>query len=61
MSKILEGWYNVGIKTAAEAEALLEKQGQKTKKVIYDEKTAKAEKARLAGFDFEFEDIFEKP
>ena len=61
MSKILEGWHNEGIKTAEEAEALLEKQGQKTKKVIYDEKNAKAEKARLAGFDFEFDDIFEKP
>ncbi|MBE6680924.1 MAG: DnaD domain protein [Ruminococcaceae bacterium] len=58
MSKILEGWYNEGIKTAQQAEELLEKQGQKLKKETADEK---AEKARKAGFDFEFEDIFEKP
>ena len=58
MSKILEGWHNEGIKTAQEAEALLEKQGQKLKKETADEK---AEKARKAGFDIDFEDIFEKP
>lgn len=58
MSKILEGWHNEGIKSAEEAEALLEKQGQKLKKETADEK---AEKARKAGFDIEFEDIFEKP
>lgn len=58
MSKILEGWHNEGIKTAEEAEALVEKQGQKLKKASADEK---AEKARKAGFDFDFEDIFEKP
>lgn len=58
MSKILEGWHNEGIKTAQEAEALLEKQGQKLKKDAADEK---AEKARKAGFDIDFEDIFEKP
>ena len=57
MSKILEGWHNDGIKTAEEAYALLEKQGQKLKKETADEK---AEKARKAGFDFDFEDIFEK-
>lgn len=58
MSKILEGWHNEGIKTAQEAEVLLEKQGQKLKKETADEK---AEKARKAGFDIDFEDIFEKP
>lgn len=58
MSKILEGWYNDGIKTAEQAQALLEKQGQKLKKDTADEK---AEKARKAGFDFDFDDIFEKP
>ena len=58
MSKILEGWHNEGIKTAEEALALLESQGQKLKKDAADEKE---EKARKAGFDFEFEDIFEKP
>ena len=58
MSKILEGWHNEGIKTAKEAEELLEKQGQKLKKETSDEK---AEKARKAGFDFDFDDIFEKP
>ena len=58
MSKILEGWYNDGVKTAEQAYALLEKQGQKSKKDSADDK---AEKARKAGFDFDFEDIFEKP
>lgn len=61
MSKILEGWHNDGIKTAQEAEALLEKQGQKIKKAAADEKAEKFEKAKKAGFDFDFEDIFEKP
>lgn len=58
MSKILEGWHDSGIKTAKEAEALLEAQGQKQKKDSVDEK---AEKARKAGFDIDFEDIYEKP
>ena len=58
MSKILEGWHNEGVGTAEEARALLEKQGQKIKKETADEK---AEKAKKAGFDFELEDIFEKP
>lgn len=58
MSKILEGWHNDGITTATEAEALLEKQGQKLKKESAEEK---AEKARMSGFDIDFEDIFEKP
>lgn len=58
MSKILEGWHNEGIKTAEQAESVLLKQGQKSKKETADEK---AEKARKAGFDFDFEDIFEKP
>ncbi len=58
MSKILETWHNDGIKTAEEASALLEKQGQKIKKETADEM---AEKARKAGFDIDLEDIFEKP
>lgn len=61
MSKILESWHNDGIKTAEQAEQLLEKQGQLAKKKSADEKAEKTEKARKAGFDFDFEDIFEKP
>lgn len=61
MSKILESWHNDGISTAEQAEKLLEKQGQKLKKQSADEKSEKAEKARKAGFDFDLEDIFEKP
>ncbi len=58
MSKILESWHNDGITTAEGAAALLEKQGQKTKKAASDDK---AEKAKKAGFDFDLDDIFEKP
>lgn len=61
MSKILESWHNDGIKTAEQAEELLEKQGQLAKKKTADEKAEMTEKARKAGFDFDFEDIFEKP
>lgn len=58
MSKILESWHNEGIKTEQEALELLERQGQTVKKAAADDK---AEKARKAGFDIDFEDIFEKP
>ena len=61
MSKILESWHNDGINTAEKAEELLEKQGQLAKKKSADEKAEMTEKARKAGFDFDFEDIFEKP
>ncbi|MBQ7399768.1 MAG: DnaD domain protein [Clostridia bacterium] len=61
MSKILEGWYKEGIKTAEDAEKMISSQTQKTRKALEDEKTLKAEKAKKAGFDFDFEDIFEKP
>ena len=58
MSKILESWHNEGITTASQAIELLEKQGQKIKKPSSDDKV---EKARKAGFDFDLDDIFEKP
>lgn len=61
MSKILESWHNDGIKTADEARANLEKLGHKFKQDKENERAKKAEKARNAGFDIEFEDIFEKP
>lgn len=61
MSKILETWHKDGIKTAQEARENLEKLGHKFKQDIENEKAAKAEKARKAGFDIDFEDIFEKP
>ena len=39
----------------------LEKLGHKFKQDIENEPAATAEKARKAGFDIDFEDIFEKP
>lgn len=61
MSKILEGWKDAGIKTADEAAKQLSEQGYKTKKKTDDDKAGKVEKARKAGFDFDLEEIFEKP
>lgn len=61
MSKILGSWKEKGINTAEEATKLLAEQGQLTKKKKETENSEKFEKARKAGFDFEFEDIFEKP
>ena len=61
MSKILEGWHNEGIKTAEDAEKLVSTKAQKKKLSIDEEKARKVEKAKKAGFDFDFEDIFEKP
>ena len=58
MSKILESWHNEGISTAEEARANLEKLGHKFKQ---EKENEKAERARKAGFDIDFEDIFEKP
>ena len=58
MSKILENWISEGLTTADAVEKHLEEHGQKTRKEAEDQK---AEKARKAGFDIEFEDIFEKP
>lgn len=61
MSKILESWKTNGVNTADEARKLLASQGQLTKKKKEAQTSAKLEKARKAGFDFSFEDIFEKP
>lgn len=61
MSKIIESWHNEGINDAVSAAALLKEQSAKSKKNADDEKSRKAEKAKKAGFDVDFEDIFEKP
>lgn len=61
MSKILEGWHNEGIKTAEDAEKLVSTKVQRKKLSADEEKARKVEKAKKAGFDFDFEDIFEKP
>jgi len=61
MSKILEGWHEAGIENAEQAAKQLSEQGYKSKKNADDEKAQRMEKARKAGFDFDLEDIFEKP
>ncbi len=55
MSKILENWFNDGLDTAEKVGEALESQGQKSKSMPINDK------ARQAGFDLEFEDIYEKP
>lgn len=56
MSKIIEGWYAAGIKTAEEARAQTESRGKTA-----SSGTGLSDKAKKAGFDINLEDIFEKP
>ncbi len=58
MSKILENWHNEGIETAEQAKKYLADKSSEIKNAKNEEKLDKAKKA---GFDIEFEDIFEKP
>lgn len=56
MAKILESWYNDGIKNVGQAKKSVEENSSKKRK-----NPELSEKAKKAGFDIDLEDLFEKP